>query len=71
LPPCYTLFDADIHLPTLEEMYELIDFLVAGKIVFDTDEKIQKREAYINDYLKTDTDYSINSNIGVLAIHRR
>jgi SAM-dependent methyltransferase len=66
-----TLFDADIHLPTLEEMYELIDFLVTEKIAFDTDENIQQREAYINDYLKTDMDYSINSNIGVLAIHKR
>ncbi|MDQ7026592.1 MAG: class I SAM-dependent methyltransferase [Anaerolineae bacterium] len=66
-----TMFDADIHLPTVEEMHELMDFLVVDKVAFDNDDMLAKRDQYIRDYLEKESSYNINSNIGVLSIYKQ
>ncbi len=60
------LFDADIQLPTRQDLIQLIDFVAMEKVDFST----QECEAYIDRHLRNGDAYAINSNIGVLTIHK-
>lgn len=63
-------FDAVIDIPNKASMDYLIDFLLVGKLVFDTDDAKKRRDAYIERYLKNGTGFSINSNIGLLIFRK-
>lgn len=64
------LFDAKIQLPSRQEVVQLIDFVVVEKVDFTDEQQRAKREDYIDTYLKNGSAYSINSNIGILSIHK-
>jgi hypothetical protein len=65
-----TLFDAVIDIPNKASMDYLIDFLVLGKLAFDNEEAIGRRDAYIEQYLQNGEAYTINSNIGLLILRK-
>jgi SAM-dependent methyltransferase len=65
-----TLFDAVIDIPNKASMDYLIDFLVIGKIAFDNEVAIKRRDSYIEAYLQTEEAYTINSNIGLLVLRK-
>lgn len=63
-------FDAEIDIPNKASMDYLIDFLVVGKLHFDTAEAQARRDAYIQSYLQNGAAYRINSNIGLLILRK-
>lgn len=63
-----TLFDAAISLPDKRSVDELVDFVVAGRIAFDTPEARARRDAYVERRLRADGGYAINSTIGLIAV---
>nr|VFJ89535.1 MAG: hypothetical protein BECKLFY1418B_GA0070995_10165 [Candidatus Kentron sp. LFY]VFJ94022.1 MAG: hypothetical protein BECKLFY1418A_GA0070994_103620 [Candidatus Kentron sp. LFY] len=65
-----TIFDSEIKVKTLDEIQQLIDFLVVEKMVFDNEEGIRKRDRYIDDYLTSDSGFAINDSFGVLSIRK-
>jgi SAM-dependent methyltransferase len=65
-----TLFDAVIDISNKASMDYLIDFLVVGKLAFDNKDSISRRDAYIDQYLRNNEAYAINSNIGLLVLRK-
>lgn len=64
------LFDAQINLANLPSVHHLIDFLVIEKVQFDTESNLEKRDRYIDTFLRNDSGLAINSNIGVLSVRK-
>lgn len=63
-----TILDSEIKVKTLNEMHQLIDFLVVEKMVFDNETNIRKRNQYIDNYLTSDSGFTINDSFGVLSV---
>lgn len=64
------IFPAKITVPTMEDLYLLIDFLLLRKIPFDTDEMIVRRQRFVEDFLIRDGELVVDSE-GTIVIVKK
>jgi hypothetical protein len=63
-------FESHIVTQNEAEMRFLIDFLLLGKIQFDTPSKIHIRDTYLQDFLHQSDNYSIASSGAIIVIYK-
>lgn len=64
------LFPAEITVPTMEDLYSLIDFLLLRKIPFDTEEMIMRRQKFIEDNLIRNGDLVVDSEGTIVTVKK-
>jgi hypothetical protein len=64
------IFPAKITVPTMEDLYSLIDFLLLRKIPFTSDEMINRRQTFIEDNLIRNGNFVVDSE-GTIVIVKK
>lgn len=63
-------FDSFIRADTADEIYQVMDFLLLGRVKFNTPYMHQKRISYARTHLQYDSLYAINSNYSIITINK-
>lgn len=64
------IFPAEITVPSMEDLYSLIDFLLLRKIPFTSDEMLARRQTFIENNLICNGDFVVDSE-GTIVIMKK